>query len=137
MTNNNYYKSIMAIDDEYDIVSVIQIYLQNHGFKCSKFTNPYEALEHFALNSKEYDVVISDIRMPGMNGYELVKQIKEINSQVKIILTSAFEVGKNELLDVLGDLKIDAFIQKPFSLPILLNTLHKKSILSLNIYTYV
>ena len=66
-------------------------------------------------------MVISDIRMLGMNGYEFVKQIKKTNPQVKIILMSSFEIEDNNLLDVLPDVKIDTFLQKPFSLDILTN----------------
>ncbi|MFL6378953.1 MAG: hypothetical protein ACJ72R_16030, partial [Nitrososphaeraceae archaeon] len=53
--------------------------------------------------------------------YEFVKQVKKINPQVKIILMSSFEINDNELLDVLPDVKIDTFLQKPFSLDILRN----------------
>ena len=59
--------------------------------------------------------------MPEMNGYEFVKQVKKIDPQVMIILMSSFERNDNNLLDVLLDLKIDMFLQKPFSLDILTN----------------
>ena len=54
--------------------------------------------------------------MPGMNGYEFVRKVKKINPQVKIILMSSFEIDNDELLDVLPDIKIDTFLQMPFSL---------------------
>jgi two-component SAPR family response regulator len=59
--------------------------------------------------------------MPGMNGYEFVRKVKKINPQVRIILMSSFEIDDNNLLDVLSDVKIDTFLQKPFSLDILTN----------------
>ena len=59
--------------------------------------------------------------MPGMNGYEFVKRVKKIDPQVKIILMSSFEIDDNNLLDVLPDVKIDTFLQTPFSLDILTN----------------
>ena len=86
-----------------------------HGFKVFTFTEPSAALEHFKSNSKDYDIIISDIRMPGMNGYEFVKRIKKINPKVKVILMSAFEIEDNEFHNVLPDIKVDAFLQKPFS----------------------
>jgi two-component SAPR family response regulator len=98
MTTSNS-KSIMVVDDERDIA----------------------ALEHFSSGCKDHHIVISDIRMPGMNRYEFVKQVKKIDSQVKIILMSSFERDDNNLLDVLPDVKIDTFLQKPFSLDILTN----------------
>ncbi len=52
-----------------------------HGFKLCAFTDIFSALDHFNSNSEDHDIVISDIRMPGMNGYEFVKQLKKINPQ--------------------------------------------------------
>jgi two-component SAPR family response regulator len=57
--------------------------------------------------------------MPGMNGYEFVKQVKKIDPQIKIILMSSFERSDNNILDLLPEVKIDTFLQKPFSLDIL------------------
>ncbi|MFL6316942.1 MAG: response regulator [Nitrososphaeraceae archaeon] len=109
-------RSILVVDDENDILSVIQRWLLMHGFKLCAFTDIFAALDHFNSNSEDHDIVISDIRMPGMNGYEFVKQVKKINPQVKIILMSAFEIKDNELSNFLPNLKVDAFIKKPFSL---------------------
>ena len=125
MATTNDGNSILAIDDEYDIVNIIKLFLQNHGFKVSIFIDPYTALEHFVSNSQDYHIVISDIRMPSMNGYEFVKQVKGIKLQVKIILMTSFEVKDKEFSNVLPNVKIDAFIQKPFSLKILKNIVQK------------
>ena len=58
--------------------------------------------------------------MPGMNGYEFVKQVKKIDPPVKIILMSSFgKYDNNLLLDVSPDVKIDTFLQKPFSSDVL------------------
>jgi two-component SAPR family response regulator len=56
-----------------------------------------------------------------MNGYEFVKQVKKIDPQVKIILMSSSERSENNILDLLPEVKIDTFLQKPFSLDILTN----------------
>ena len=124
MTIHNNSKSILAIDDEYDIVNLMQSYLQMYGFKCITFTNSLEALEHFASNPNDCTIFISDIRIPSMNGYELVKQVKEINPLVTIIFMNALK-KQTEFSNVLSDLKINAFIQKPFSLSTL-KTLQEK-----------
>jgi len=91
------------------------------GFKVYTFTDPFAALEHFNSECKGNHIVISDIRMPGMNGYEFVKQVKKIDPQVKIILMSSFERSDNNILDLLPEVKIDTFLQKPFSVDILTN----------------
>src|SRR5215212_6569928 len=116
MTSSSSSKSILAIDDEYDIVNLIQESLQRHKFKVCTFTDPPAALEHFISHSKDYGIVICDIRMPGMNGYEFVKQVKKSNPQVKVILMSAFEINAKEFHNLLPDVEVDAFLQKPFSI---------------------
>jgi DNA-binding NtrC family response regulator len=107
---------ILVVDDEQDIVNLIRESLHLHRFKVSTFTEPSAALEHFISHSKDYDIVISDIRMPGMNGYEFVKHVKERNPKIKVILMTAFEIDNKEFHNVLSDIKVDAFLQKPFSI---------------------
>lgn len=115
-------KSIVVVDDERDIVNQIARFLEAmDGFKVYTFTDPFAALEHFNSSFKDHHIVISDIRMPGMNGYEFVRQVKKINPQVKIILMSSFEIDDNNLLDILPNVKIDTVLQKPFSLDTLTN----------------
>jgi DNA-binding NtrC family response regulator len=116
----------LAVDDEHDIVNLIKQSLEVNGFQVYCFTDALAALEHFNLHPDDYHIVISDIRMPGMNGYEFVKQVKKINPQVKIILMSAFEIVNIEFSNVLPDVKIDAFIKKPFSLKTLRSTVWEK-----------
>jgi response regulator RpfG family c-di-GMP phosphodiesterase len=79
------------------------------------FTDPPLALEHFQINSKRYGLVISDLRMPQMNGYEFTKNIKKIKPEVKIFLMTAFEIDDKEFRRLLQSVKIDEFIQKPIS----------------------
>lgn len=54
--------------------------------------------------------------MPGMNGYEFVNKVKEIDKQIKIVLMSAFEINDKAIHNVLPDIKVDGFLQKPFSM---------------------
>jgi two-component system response regulator ChvI len=102
----------LIVDDEYDILNLIKLWLELDGFNACTFVDPLIALEHFILNSKYYNIVISDIRMPGMNGYEFARKIIEASSQVKIILMSSLEMKEDsELLTILSDVDV-----KPFSL---------------------
>jgi DNA-binding NtrC family response regulator len=123
-------KSILIVDDEIDIVTLIKASLQKHGFDTLAFTDPLLAFEHFQNNSKDFALVISDIRMPSMNGYELIRKIKAERPTIKTILISAFEINKEEFSKIMPTVKIDSFITKPISLKQLVhsieNTLKEK-----------
>ena len=106
----------MIVDDEYDIIAPFKQGLEGQGYHVFAFTEPLLALEHFQINSKQYGLVISDLRMPGMNGYEFIKRIKEINADVKVFFMTAFEIDDIEFRRVLPSVKIDEFVQKPVSI---------------------
>ena len=106
----------LVVDDDYDIASLIKIGLEKMGFSVSSFTDPFLALEEFSKNPSNYELVMSDVRMPSMNGYEFVKQVKKINPKVNVILMTAFEIEDKEFHRILPSIKIDGFLQKPFSI---------------------
>jgi DNA-binding NarL/FixJ family response regulator len=83
------------------------------------FTDPFLALEHFHLNSKDYTIVISDIRMPGINGFEFVQKIREVKPKIKVLLMTAFDINTTVFSEELLATKVNGFIQKPISLKIL------------------
>ena len=124
-SSNRSSKSILAVDDEYDIVKLIQQSLQRHRFKVCIFTESSAALEHFISHSRDYNVIICDIRMPGVNGYEFVRKAKETNPKVKLVLMSAFEINDREFYNMLPDIKVDVFLQKPFSIQKLNDAIEK------------
>jgi CheY-like chemotaxis protein len=91
--------------------------LDKAGLYTSSFTDPVMALEEFKSHYINYDLVISDIRMPIMNGYELAQQVKKIKP-AKVLLTSAYEhdYDKQNFGKGLLPSDIDGFIEKPISL---------------------
>jgi DNA-binding NtrC family response regulator len=114
MASNN--ESIMIVDDEIDVTILMRLSMQKYGFNVYTFTDPYLAFEHFQLNSKEYRLVISDIRMPGMNGFEFVRKVREIKQDIKILLMTAFDINTTIFSEELLATKVNGFIQKPISL---------------------
>ncbi|HEY7079922.1 MAG TPA: response regulator [Nitrososphaeraceae archaeon] len=102
---------ILIVDDDYDIASLVKISLEKAGLFVSSFTDPLLALEKFRSDPSIYNLVISDIRMPHMNGYEFVQQVKKLKPNLKIILMSAFEFSDLEISS-----EIDDFLEKPISL---------------------
>jgi DNA-binding NtrC family response regulator len=99
--------------------------LENRGFEVSGFTDPLLALEHFQVNSNEYGLVVSDLRMPRMNGYEFVKRVKEIKPEIKVFLMTAFEINDAEFERLLPKINIEGIMQKPISLADLTSTVSK------------
>jgi len=74
----------LIVDDDFDIVSILKLGLEKHSaLDVYGFTHPALALEHFERNIKNYDLVISDIRMPPMNGFEFVKKLEQSNQKLK------------------------------------------------------
>ena len=116
---------ILTLDDDFDVVNVFRLGLEKYNLKVFVFTDPLLALEHFKMNSNKYAIVVSDIRMPTMNGYEFVKKVKEIKPEIKIFLMTAFEINDLEFSRALPSIKIDEFIQKPVSVSDLAATIQK------------
>jgi DNA-binding NarL/FixJ family response regulator len=80
------------------------------------------ALEYFQINYDKIDLVLSDIRMPGMNGYELVKKIKAIRPEIKVVFMTALEFTE-DMSKILPSIKIDGFMLKPGRIESLVNTI--------------
>jgi response regulator RpfG family c-di-GMP phosphodiesterase len=116
---------ILALDDDFDVVNVFRLGLEKYNLKVFGFTDPLLALEHFKINSSNYEIVVSDIRMPTMNGYEFVKKVKDIKPEIKIFLMTAFEINDIEFSRALPSIRIDEFIQKPVSVSNLAATIQK------------
>ena len=113
------------MDDELDIINTIKRWLQADGFRVYGFADPLQALEYFQINYDKIDLVLADIRMPGMNGFELVKKIKAIRPETKVIFMTALETDHQELSKELPTIRIDGFISKPGSLEKLVSDIKK------------
>jgi DNA-binding NtrC family response regulator len=111
-------RSILIVDDELDIVNLFIELLKTKNYEVIGFTNPLKALEDYKKNYDKYGMVISDIRMPEMNGFDLVKNIKKINTNILIIIMSAYD---NIDYSQLNELTIHEVIQKPIKITELLS----------------
>ena len=90
MDNNR----ILVVDDEPDLTQVSTLALEYHGFKVDSFNDPQEALSKFEPGL--YDLVILDIKMPKMDGFELYHEIKKKDSNAKVCFLTASELYYEE-----------------------------------------
>lgn len=105
--------AIGVIDDEWDIVQLYRDAILASGFTVYAFTNPLIALEHFRVNSNSYALIISDLRMPGVDGIGLIKKVKEINPDIRTLLITAFDVEDRVFHRYKKENLIDGILQKP------------------------
>ena len=87
----------MIVDDEPDILFILGTALQKWNIPHETFSNPLKALESFETAPQNYSMVLTDIRMPGMNGLELAIKILKIRPNIPLMLMTAFEIPPNEL----------------------------------------
>lgn len=108
---------VMVIDDENDIALVVKKALETEGgFEVDVFTNPKQAPAYVKEHLQEYQIILSDIRMPHIGGIEFAKEIRSLNQKVPILLMSAFEMDRQDFASELKAAKIDGFIEKPVSM---------------------
>ena len=85
--NNQIRRKILLVDDELDTCLVYQMVLQDAGYECNSYTESVKALQEFRVNY--YDLILLDIKMPVLNGFELCKKIREVDRTVHIIFITA------------------------------------------------
>jgi DNA-binding response OmpR family regulator len=108
-------KKILLVDNEADITFALENALEDYGFSIDSFNDSMLSLNSYKRNF--YDLIILDIKMPNMDGFELYNKIKEIDPKVKICFLTASELFYEEYRKkryVLGEkLGEEYFIQKP------------------------
>lgn len=114
-------KTILVVDDEQDILAITTKILEHHGYEVHAFSQPLKALEHVKNDCKDCDILLSDVRMPGMTGFELVKAVKNIRPDIKVMLFSSFAINKEEWRRVMPSIAVDQFLSKPFHMHQLVN----------------
>ena len=111
-------KKILLIDDEPDVTYTIKKILEDNGLKVDSFNDPILALNYYKVNF--YDLVILDIKMPKMDGFELYTKIREKEPKVKICFLTAIATFNEEFRKIrltLGKtINEDYFIQKPINM---------------------
>jgi DNA-binding NtrC family response regulator len=112
-------KIVSVVDDDLNTTELFHVALSENidGISVVSFNDPVIALEHFAANKDAYVVVISDLRMPGLNGLELLKKVKNSNPKVRTVLMSAYNFDEDLIfLKYMKEGIIDSSIDKPVTI---------------------
>ena len=115
-------KRIAVVDDEPDITNVLKKGLERNGFTVDTFNDPQAALASF--QPMHYDIMIIDIRMPRINGFDLYRQVKKRDTGVKVCFLTAFQIYYEEFRKMFPTIDVKAFIRKPVSISNLVNQIN-------------
>ncbi len=115
VTSNNNKPIILLVDDEKDILALFCECLEAWGYQSISFNNPVEALKYIDNHISSCSLIITDYKMPEMNGIDFIKKIREKQTsefQLKILLISAFMTNDLYIQNASNNLKIDKIIEK-------------------------
>ena len=109
-------KKILVVDDEPDITFSIKLVLETNGFaSVDTFNDPADVISKYNNQpGTMYDLLIIDILMPRMNGFELYEKIKKIDHNAKVCFITAYRMYFEALREMYPDYEVDYFMNKPF-----------------------
>ena len=119
-------KRILLVDDEPDITFSFNMILEDNGFTVDSYNDPSIALSSF--KSGIYAIALLDVKMPGMNGFELSVELRKADSKIKILFMTAYDIHEEEYNQ--SKLKLLAekpnILKKPISLYDLVSKINKE-----------
>lgn len=114
--------TILLIDDDPSISFLFTQYLRSAGMVVDSYTDPEKALTHFIESDyRHYDLVITDIRMTHLNGFELYQQLKSFDPNIQIIFVTALDIAQ-EITALLPEVKLTQFLIKPVNPNVLIRS---------------
>jgi len=114
---------ILFIDDEKDVVDVWERILTSLGYQVTASESPRTAMDLFQQSPEKFDVIITDLDMPQINGLSLIRAVKDIRPDIRIIVHSGIKTREYE--QGAADLDITCFLQKPVSIEKMTQALQK------------
>jgi len=106
-----HHKKILLIEDDTDLQKLISEYLHDYNFCCEIFSHPIDALKEYTLNYNQYSLVVLDLGLPQMDGFDLFKSLKKIKNIPIIISTARDDIG-NKIYGF--ELGADDYLSKPY-----------------------
>ncbi len=115
-------KCILVVDDELSILELIRLTLEREGFRVIPKTSGDKALKSFCNDPEKFDLLITDMIMPGMTGYKLAFAVRAIRPDIPVIASTGFS-SEAEIMS--GELEINSILMKPFDKTVLTETVQK------------
>ena len=102
---------ILLVDDEPDLATLFRLVLERSGFSVDVFNDSVLALSNYKIGA--YNLLLLDIKMAQMTGFELFQKIRDKDKRVKVCFITAFEDYHNQFQELFPNLEVDCFIKKP------------------------
>ncbi len=104
-------KAVLLVDDDPNILFIGKYALKKIGYLVFAAESSEKALQIFGVNWKSISCVVLDFAMPGMNGVECLGKLREINPEIKVIISTGYEFD-----DLPKNLEIEGFLKKPYNI---------------------
>jgi DNA-binding response OmpR family regulator len=114
---------VLLIDDSRDITHAIKIALRANGIIADAYNDPVEAVS--AFKPGVYDLVVLDVRMPRMNGFQVYRELKKLDQDIPICFLTAFEIHESEFSKLFPDMDAKLFLKKPITMRILTDKINE------------
>ena len=119
---NSERKRIVVVDDEPDLARLFCDGLQSAGYKTQAFDDPEAAIEHITTNNSNISLVITDWKMPKLNGLEFTKIVSQIDDKIKVMLMSAYELDQDQLREI----NKNDYLRKPVHMAQLIDSIKRE-----------
>jgi two-component system, OmpR family, response regulator ChvI len=117
-------KRILVVDDEPDITQVLKRGLEQEGFLVDAYNDPRKALAEYEPD--KYDLLLIDIRMPNMDGFQMYKEVMKRDAKVRVCFITAFEIYFDEFRRVFPKIRVSCFIPKPITISQLVKAIREE-----------
>ena len=114
-------QNVMVVDDEAELANLYRESLKKSGFQTVSFTDPLLAVKDFSHNIDKYSLLITDLRMPHLNGIEFANEIRQYNQHVQILLLTAYFDDDRLTSEDFINANFAEVVEKPDSLKVLLS----------------
>jgi len=113
---------ILVVDDEPEVAAALRDLIEYEGFRVETAENGRQAL-HYLKRGRRFDLIITDMNMPEMDGLELIRRVRQLKKNLPVIVLTGYATFKSGL-EAIREGVYD-YVSKPFSVNLLMNVVHE------------